>query len=158
MSAVAASKAGGEKVVVSLDALMAQLNDLRNYISALQAQIDNLIAELTEVKSSENVVSELKTKAPEEVLAPADRRGHVMLRAKPVTIDSVVVHIGGDNYTELPLEKAIEIVLSKEKELSNVLTQLRKELNKATDYHDQLQLLVNSLIAQAKKQAKSEAK
>lgn len=158
MNAVAASKAGGGKVVVSLDALMAQLSDLRNYISALQAQIDKLITELTEVKSSENVVSELKIKAPDEVLAPADRRGHIMLRAKPVVVNTVVVHIGGDYYAELPLEKAIEILLSKEKELSNVLTQLRKELNKAAEYHDQLQLLVNSLIEQAQKQARSEAK
>ncbi len=155
---MATSKLGEGKVVVSLDTLVAQLNDLRNYITALKGQIDQLVAELAEVRSSENIVSELKVKTPEEVLAPADRRGHVMLRAKPLVNDYVVVHIGGGYYSELPLERAIGILLSKEKELSNILTQLRKELSKASNYHDQLQLLVNSLIEQARQQAKREAK
>jgi len=149
----AASKLGEGKVVISLDALIAQLNDLKNYISALQTQINQLVAELAEIRSGENVISEMKAGLPEEMLAPADRRGYVMLRAKPLSNSSVVVRIGGNYYAELSLEKAVEVLLSREKELGNILAQLRKELGRASEYHDQLQLLVNSLIAQAKRQS-----
>jgi prefoldin alpha subunit len=147
-----ATESGSGKVVVSLDALIAQLNDLKGYIGALQAQIDQLTLELTEIRSSEELISELKTKDPDEILAPTDRRGHVLIRAAPKVKGAVVTHIGQNFYAEVPLEKAISILLEKEKDVRNLLSSLQKELAKATQYYQQLEAVVNTVLSQARKQ------
>ncbi len=138
------------QVTVSLEALLAQLAELRKYIDAIQAQINQVSAELTEIKSSEDAIAELKTKSPDEILAPADRRGHVMIRAQPVSKDKVVAHIGLNYYAEVSLEKATEILLTKEKELKNVLNELQNELARVVNYYQQLEAIVNSAVAQAR--------
>lgn len=151
-----ATQGSSGKIVVSLDALIAQLNDLKGYIGALQTQIDQLTSELAEIRSSEELISELKTKKPDEVLAPADRRGHVMIRALPKVKEAVVTHIGQDLYVEVPLEKAISILLEKEKDVRNLLSSLQKELAKATQYYQQLEAVVNTVLSQARKQGSSQ--
>ncbi len=141
-----------QKIVVSLDALVAQLNELKGYITSLQAQVDQVLAELRELRSSEDAVSELKTRKPEELLAPADRRGHIMLRVIPSDKEKVVAHVGQNFYAEVPLEKAIGILLEKEKELRSLLGALQKELGKAMQYYKQLESVINAAVAQASAQ------
>lgn len=150
MTLAAQPPKGQGQIAVSLDALLAQLAELRKYIDAIQAQINQVSAELTEIKSSEDAISELKTKSPDEILTPADRRGHVMIRAQLVSKDRVVAHIGLNYYAEVSLEKATEILLSKEKELKNVLNELQNELARVVSYYQQLEALVNSAVAQAR--------
>lgn len=147
---MSARKEAGEKQAVSFEALLAQLAELRKYIEALQNQINQVQEELNEVKSSMNALSELKNAGVREFLAPADRRGYVLIRASPQDVDRVITHIGLEYYAELPLNKAIEVLSSREKEYRGVADELQRELVRAVKHYERLENLVNSILAQAR--------
>ena len=88
------SDKASQGIAVSLDALMAELAEARKYIEALEGQINQLNSELVEIISSREFISELNTRDIKELIAPADRRGHVMVKVTPITRDRVIAHIG----------------------------------------------------------------
>jgi len=139
-----------EVITIPLDTLIAELGEVRKYIDALQNQLNQITSELNEVNNSKNFISELKTGSIDEVVIPADRRGYVLARAKPIDRDKVIVHVGLEYYAELPLEKAMEILISIEKDLRNTLTLIQRELNNATNYYQQLQALISKALEQAR--------
>lgn len=139
-----------EVITVPLDTLIAELGEVRRYIDTLQSQLNQITSELSEVNNSKNFISELKTEGVEEVVVPTDRRGYVLTRAKPIDKDKVIVHIGLEYYAELPLEKAMEILINIEKDLRNTLTLIQRELSNATNYYQQLQALIGKALEQAR--------
>lgn len=147
---MSARKEAGEKQAVSFEALLAQLAELRKYIEALQNQLNQIQDELNEVKSSMNALSEFRNTSVSEFLAPADRRGYVLIKASPQCIDKVITHIGLEYYAELPLDKAIEVLSGREKEYRGVADELQRELVRAVKHYERLENLVNSILAQAR--------
>ncbi|MEM2004809.1 MAG: prefoldin subunit alpha [Zestosphaera sp.] len=147
---MSARKEVGEKQVVSFEALLAQLTELRKYIEALQNQLNQIQDELNEVKSSMNALSEFKNAGASEFLAPADRRGYVLIRASPQSVERVITHVGLEYYVELPLDKALEVLSGREREYRGFADELQKELVKAVRHYERLENLVNSIIAQAR--------
>ena len=139
-----------EVIAVPLDALVAELGEVRKYIDALQNQLNQITSELNEVNNSKNFISELKTGSIDEVVIPADRRGYVLARAKPIDREKVIVHVGLEYYAELSLEKAMEILINIEKDLRNTLALIQRELNNATSYYQQLQALISKALEQAR--------
>jgi len=139
-----------EVITVPLDTLIAELGEVRRYIDTLQSQLNQITSELSEVNNSKNFISELKTEGVKEVVVPTDRRGYVLTRAKPIDKDKVIVHIGLEYYAELPLEKAMEILINIEKDLRNTLTLIQRELSNATNYYQQLQALIGKALEQAR--------
>ncbi|PUA33384.1 MAG: prefoldin subunit alpha [Zestosphaera tikiterensis] len=148
------SESKGQRVVVSLDALVAQMAELRKYIENLQTQINQIQEEISELRASSNALSEFKSGKTEEILTPADRRGHILIKAKPVSKETVVTHIGLEYYVELPLDKAIEILTLKEKELREASDELQRELVRVLNYYQRLENVVNTVLTQARQQAK----
>ena len=139
-----------EVIAIPLDALIAELGEVRRYIDALQNQLNQITSELNEVNNSKNFISELKTSSIDEIVIPTDRRGYVLTRAKPIDRDKVIVHVGLEYYAKLPLEKAMEILINIEKDLRNTLTLIQRELNNATNYYQQLQALISKALEQAR--------
>jgi len=144
------SDKASQGIAVSLDALMAELAEARKYIEALEGQINQLNSELVEIISSREFISELNSRDIKELIAPADRRGHVMVKVTPITRDRVIAHIGLEYYVELPLDKAIEVLSKKESDVKKAIDALQSELNNAVRYYRQLQAIVNAALAQAK--------
>ncbi len=140
---------GSEKRVVSFEALLAQLSELRKYIDALQNQLNQVQEELNEIRSSINALTEFKGEGVTEFLAPADRRGYVLIKASPHHVDRVITHVGLEYYAELSLDKAFEVLSSREKEYKDIAEELQKELVKALNHYEKLENLVNSILAQA---------
>ena len=144
------SNQSSQGITISLDALMTELAEARKYIEALESQINQLNSELVEIISSREFISELNTRDIKELIAPADRRGHVMVKVTPITRDRVIAHIGLEYYVELPLDKAIEVLSKKESDVKKAIDALQSELNNAVRYYRQLQAIVNAALAQAK--------
>jgi len=140
---------GSEKRVVSFEALLAQLSELRKYIDALQNQLNQVQEELNEIRSSINALTEFKGEGITEFLAPADRRGYVLIKASPHHVDRFITHVGLEYYAELSLDKAFEVLSSREKEYKEIAEELQKELVKALNHYEKLENLVNSILAQA---------
>ncbi len=140
---------GSEKRVVSFEALLAQLSELKKYIDALQNQLNQVQEELNEIRSSINTLTEFKGEGVSEFLAPADRRGYVLIRASPHCVDKVITHVGLEYYAELSLDKAFEVLSSREKEYKDIADELQRELVKALNHYEKLENLINSILAQA---------
>jgi len=134
-------------IAVPLESVLAELGELRKYIEALQAQIDQVSSELEDVIASRNLISELKTSKPDELFMPSDRRGLVLIRAKPLSKDKVVIHVGVNYYVEMGLEEAMEVLSRIEREGKEVLATLQRELNNALTYYQQLQGLVSQALS-----------
>lgn len=134
---------------MSFEALLAQLTELKKYIDALQNQLTQVQEELNEIKSSINALTEFKNEGVSEFLAPADRRGYVLIKASPHYVDRVITHVGLEYYAELSLDKAFEVLINREKEYKDIADELQKELVKALNHYERLENLVNSIIAQA---------
>lgn len=148
------SEQSGQEVAVSLDALMAELAEARKYIEVLENQINQLNSELLEIISSRELISEFNIRDVKEMVTPADRRGHIMIKVMPAVKNKVITHIGLEYYVELPLDKAIEVLGKKESDVKKAVESLQKELNNAVKYYRQLQAIINTAIAQARKRQK----
>ena len=146
------SNQSGQGIAISLDALMAELAEAKKYIEALESQINQLNSELAEIISSRELISEFNTRDVKEIIAPADRRGHVMIKVAPAIRNKVITHIGLEYYVELPLDKAIEVLSKKENDVKKAIESLQGELNNAVRYYRQLQAIINTAIAQARRQ------
>jgi len=140
-----------EVIAIPLESLIAELSEVRKYIDALQAQINQLTVELNEIGNSRNFISEIKSGA-REIIVPTDRRGYVLTKARLEFTDKVIVHVGLDYYVEVPLEKAMDVLVNIEKDLRDTINTLQRELNNATIYYQQLQSIVNKALEQARTQ------
>ena len=144
------SNQSSQGIAISLDALMTELAEARKYIEALESQINQLNSELVEIISSRELISELNTKDIKELIAPADRRGHIMVKVAPVVKDKVITHIGLEYYVELPPDKAVEVLSKKESDVKKAIEVLQSELSNAVKYYRQLQAIINAALAQAR--------
>ncbi len=138
---------------ISVNEAIARLAELRRYMEAIQAQIDQVTAEIEEIKASTNTLSELRKEHVNELFMPTDSRGHIMIKVAPVTKERVLTHLGMEYFAELDLEKAMEVLSLKEKELRNVIKRLQEELNRVVTMYKQLQSAINAAIAQAQARA-----
>ena len=138
-------------IAIPLESVLAELGELRKYIEALQNQIDQVSSELEDIIASRNLISELKTTKPDELFMPSDRRGLVLIKAKPLSTDKVVVHVGVNYYAEMGLEEAMEVLSKIEKESKEVLAMLQRELNNAVNYYQQLQGLVAQALSRQRR-------
>ena len=139
-------------IAVPLETLIAELGEVKKYIDLLQAQINQLTVELNEINNSRNFISEIK-EGVKDVIVPTDRRGYVLTKARLEVSDHVIVHIGLDYYVELPLEKAMNILVSIEKDIKETINALQRELSNAATYYQQLQAIVSKALEQARTQA-----
>jgi len=137
---------------ISVNEAIAKLAELRRYMEAIQAQIDQVMAEIEEIKASTSVVSELRKEWVNELFMPTDRRGHIMIKVTPVTKERVLTHLGMEYFAELSLEKATEVLSLKEKELKDVVRRLQEELDRVVTMYKQLQSAINAALAQAQAQ------
>lgn len=144
-----------QKVAVPLDALVSELAEARKYIEILGNQINQLSNELAEVIASREFISELNARKAKELIIPADRRGHVMIKATPLTEDRVITHVGLEYYVELPLDKAVEVLSKKESDIKRTIEALQTELDSAIRYYQQLQAVVNTALVQIKSASQS---
>jgi len=141
------------EATMSMNEALARLAELRRYMEAIQAQIDQATQELEEIRSSTNAISELKRRPDSELLMPTDRRGHVLFKVKAVDPSKVLTHVGLEYFAEVDIEKAVEILTIKEKEVKEVLGTLQQELNKVASAYKQLQDAVNAALARARGKA-----
>lgn len=135
--------------VISLDAILARLDELRNYIAALQTQVNNLTQELTELQLALSSMRSLdEVKSDTDVLIALDRLGAVLVpgRISPSWKDRVLVNIGGNYYARVDRSVAEKIISRRIGSVQNVLRLRQQELNRAINEYNYLQQIVAAAI------------
>jgi len=137
----------GEKevrVLVPLEAVIAEFERTKRYVEGLQENIKRALERLNDLAIARDLISSMKVYKVNEILVPANKEGSVYAYAKLDRVDRVVVHIGQDYFLELSLEKAMEVIVSEENEIKEVIKELEKELSEATKYLQTLQAVILS--------------
>jgi prefoldin alpha subunit len=137
----------GEKevrVLVPLEAVISEFERTKRYVEGLQENIRRALERLNDLAIARDLISSMKVYKVNEILVPANKEGSVYAYAKLDRVDRVVVHIGQDYFLELSLEKAMEVIVSEENEIKEVIKELEKELSEATKYLQTLQAVILS--------------
>ncbi len=137
------------RLVVPLEAVVAELERTRKYIEGIQENMKRALERLNDLAIARELISTMKLSKVEEALVPADRSGSVYVYAKLERGEKVLVQVGQEYFVELGLEKAMEVIVSVENEIKELMKELEKELAEATKYFRSLQEVILSARAQA---------
>ncbi|RLG88649.1 MAG: prefoldin subunit alpha [Thermoprotei archaeon] len=134
---------------ISIQELAIYMSQLEDYIRRLQDRVSAVATEIEEVRLSRRTLEELSSlKSESEAFIALDRRGHVFTMCILTKPQTVITHIGTDYYAELPIDKAVSILLSKERDLTLSLQALQAELRKAAKIYEDVQNKLAALAAQ----------
>lgn len=134
-----------------IEAIVAELGRLEDYIRTLQQNTGIVLQEIEEIRLAREALEGLKRFPAEEVLIGVDRRGHIYVKGAVSSRETVLAHIGGEYLVELPVDDALKILDEKEKDLREALESLNQEISKAAQLYERLQSTLASLLSQREK-------
>ncbi len=135
------------KVVVSLDDLLAQAQLLKKQIEDLSAARAELSDSVASIESAKASIQELKTQ--QEMLVSTDKKGYLMFKIDPQPPQKVLVYLGLSYYAEVDMDTALKILDDRENELKEAFTGLDKKLAESKEAYDQIVDVLNQIQAQA---------
>jgi len=118
--------------------LVEQLEALKNYVNELQSRLQVALSELEEVRLARTTLTHIRESKDRRMLVALDRRGHALVYAELKDLNNVVLALGGDLYAKVPLDKAIEVLLEREKELERIASGIEGEIKKVTNLYNEL--------------------
>jgi prefoldin alpha subunit len=139
-----------EKVEVSIDQLVAQAEQLRDYINRLQNMVKELTDSLISVESSKEAIN-LLTSEGRELLLAMDRKGYVILEGVSVSLGKVLVNLGMNYYVEVEPKVGIEMLNKEEESIKANIQSLQDELSKSVNAYNEIAGIL-SQIQQAERQ------
>jgi len=132
VNAILATAAALEQEIQQLQAILAQLEDMRTSL----------------LKSIETI--EAVSSGEEPMLVPADAgRGSAFFYAAPADRERFLVHLGMGVYARLPKDKALEALRARVGEVERDIAEVSRRLAEATERYQQLQALLVQLQARA---------
>ncbi len=144
------SRIGGEGADV--EALVAELAEVRKYVESLQNSIAQLASELQEIRISREALEYISSQpGGGETLISLDRRGHTYVKGVISETRLVVAHIGSNYYAEVPVDLAVKLLNEKESDVMRSLQMVQGELNKILTYYHQLQEAINKALREQQK-------
>lgn len=149
------SKNTGTKTVTLSD-LLARADELRQYVSILQQQINTLSSQFTELQFSLTTIEELPEEGSQGLIV-LDRLNTVFV---PVKIPSdwknkVLVNIGLNYYIRLDKNKAKEVIEKRISSLRMMIEQIRRQYEQALVEYNALQQVLVSIYAQIQQRAQN---
>lgn len=138
------------KLVVPLEAVVAELERTRKHLEGIQENIKRAVDRLNDLAIARELISTIRLSRVEDLLVPTDKSGTIYVYAKLDKVDKVVVHIGQDYFIELSPERAMEVIVSEENEIKELIKAFEKEFEEASKYFRSLQEAILSARAQSK--------
>ncbi len=142
------------KIEESVRELAEQLNELKEAIQIAQNRVLAISNELDELRLAFETLNTIeKYSGQREALLALDRRGYAYVKANISVSDKVVVHIGQDLYVLLPLDKAKNVLVSRERDLITALREAEAELRKLNELYLQLQKKLQEYVTALSQQS-----
>ncbi|MDK6028527.1 prefoldin subunit alpha [Ignisphaera sp. 4213-co] len=136
--------------------LLIQLEELREAIRVVQTRSLALSSELQEIRIAYDTLGEIQKLSQQDVFASLDRNGYVFVKAKLLSVDEAIVRLGKEYYISLPIDKAKNVLMEYEKELTEELRETETELRKLTELYNQIQKKIQEYVAMLQKSSISE--
>ncbi|HIP65367.1 MAG TPA: prefoldin subunit alpha [Pyrodictium sp.] len=132
---------------VSIQNVLGQLAALEDYISRLQAALNELETRIAVLDAAEKALYTIENNA--EILTPLDGVGDVYARAKILESGKVIYHVGLDIYIELPRDKVVELIREERASIARIADMYRRELAQASQYYASLRAVVEQAVSRA---------
>ena len=139
-----------QKVVVSIEDLLAQADALKKYIDYLQKTYAELQDNIMSIDSSLQALKEIQNS--QELLTIGDKRGNIIFKLQGIEKAKVLVHLGLDYYAEVDPSLAEKILNDKKTELSGVLNDVQRELAKSVEAYNEITEVLNQIQQQLQQQ------
>jgi len=139
-----------------LRSLVEQLEALKSYIGELQARLQVVLNELEEVRLSRNTLTQLRDARDGSILVALDRRGHALVYAQIVDKEHVVIALGGDLYAKVPIERAIQVLTEREREIARIAGDIESEIKKVTNLYNEISKKLQQALTQKGNQRQSQ--
>ncbi len=142
---------------VSLTELMIRANELREYIGILQAQVQELSAQLTELQLSLATIDDLPEDSADSYVM-LDRMNTVFLPVKIVGEwhKKLLVNIGGNYYIKTDKENAVKLLNKRIAETRRLLDGLQRQLASALTEYNYIQQILASVYVQVQQTSKAQ--
>jgi len=139
-----------QKVVVSIEDLLAQADALKKYIDYLQKTYTELQDNVMSVDSSIQALKELQNS--QELLMVGDKKGNIIFKLQGIEKAKVLVHLGLEYYAEVDPSFAEKVLNDKKAEFSSILNNVQKELTKSLEAYNEIAELLNQAQQQLQAQ------
>ena len=140
-----------QKVVISVEDLLAQADALKKYIDYLQKTYAELQDNIMSIDSSLQALKEIQNS--QELLMVGDKKGNIIFKIQGIEKTKVLVHLGLDYYAEVDPAVAERILNDKKAELNNALSSVQKELAKSVEAYNEIAEILNQIQQQLQSQA-----
>lgn len=117
------------------EALIAQLEAIRQQINELQAYLAQLEQALGSVRASINSIEAASEGA--EAFSPADPNMNALFKAR-IESGKVYVHLGRGVYAALSRERALEVLRDREQSVLKAIESVRADLNRLTGAYNEV--------------------
>ena len=140
----------GERRVVTLDELVAQLDLIRAEASRLRDLLNQLIAERDLItRAKEGIDAIVKSSPDSPVLFPLSTGYVALMEAKPQSRDKVIVHLGADVYAKVDVSDGLRLLSEEEGQLSRAIEEVARRLNEVERLQGQYEAVIQQALAAA---------
>ena len=140
----------GERRVVTLDELVAQLDLIRAEASRLRDLLNQLIAERDLItRAKEGIDAIVKSSPDSPVLFPLSTGYVALMEAKPQSRDKVIVHLGADVYAKVDVSEGLRLLSEEEGQLSRAIEEVARRLSEVERLQGQYEAVIQQALAAA---------
>jgi len=139
-----------------LRSLVEQFEALKNYIGELQARLQVVLNELEEVRLSRSTLAQLREADNKSILVALDRRGHALVYAQIADKEHVVLALGGDLYARIPIERAIQVLTEREREIARAAGDIESEIKKVANLYNEVSKKLQQALTQKEGQGQNQ--
>ncbi|MGC9072007.1 MAG: prefoldin subunit alpha [Acidilobus sp.] len=147
----------GQRRVITLDELVAQLDIIRAEASRLRDLLNQLVAERDLVSRAKEGIDAIVKSAPDSlVLFPLSTGYVALIEAKPQTRDKVIVHLGAEVYVKIDISEGLKLLSEEESEITRAINGVAQRLSEVERLQGQYEAVLQQAVAaaQAGQQAK----
>jgi len=127
--------------------LALQLEELKSYIEVAQNRVSTIASEIEEVRLAYETLTWLEKRVGEEALIALDRRGYSFIKTILPRDVKVYITLARDYVFELPIDKAKNILSTREKELMSTLRDAEADLKKLLELYNQINRKLQEYMA-----------
>ncbi|MGC9210253.1 MAG: prefoldin subunit alpha [Acidilobus sp.] len=147
----------GQKRVVTLDELVAQLDIIRAEASRLRDLLNQLVAERDLISRAKEGIDAIVKSAPDApILFPLSTGYVALVEAKPQSRDKVIVHLGAEVYAKVDVSEGLRLLSEEESEITRAINEVARRLSEVERLQGQYEAVIQQAVAaaQARQQAK----
>jgi prefoldin alpha subunit len=139
-----------QKRVVTLDDLVAQLDAIRAEVSNLRDLLTQLVAQRDSVtKTKEGLDAIARSPEGSPVLFPLSSGYEALVEATPSDRNKVIIHLGADIYAKLDVAEGLKVLSEREGELNKLINEVSQRLAQLESLEAQYESVIQQAVASA---------